>query len=80
MVVPLVILALLLAFPAGAMAGNETWTTPPLNERPEGKQLTLKQVLAMGEATRTVKEYRQKYENIRALGYLDTATGNWLIR
>ena len=62
------------------MAGNETWTTPPLNERPEGKQLTLKQVLATGEATRTVKEYRRKYENIRALGYLDTATGNWLIR
>ena len=80
MVVPLVILALLLAFPAGATAGNETWTTPPLNERPEGKQLTLKQVLATGEATRTVKEYRQKYKNIRALGYLDTATGNWLIR
>jgi hypothetical protein len=79
-VVPLVVLALLLAFPAGAMAGNETWTTPPLNERPEGKQLTLKQVLATGEATRTVKEYRRKYPNIRALGYLDTATGNWLIR
>jgi Glycosyltransferase family 87 len=79
-VVPLVVLALLLAFPAGAMAGNETWTTPPLNERPEGKQLTLRQVLAKGEATRTVREYRQKYKNIRALGYLDTATGNWLIR
>ena len=37
-------------------------------------------MLATGEATRTVKEYRQKYKNIRALGYLDTATGNWLIR
>ena len=80
MVLPLVVLALFLAFPAGAMAGNETWTTPPLNERPAGKQLTLKQVLATGEATRTVKEYRRKYPNIRALGYLDTATGNWLIR
>jgi hypothetical protein len=79
-VIPLVILALLFAFPATALAGNETWTTPPLNERPAGKQLTLKQVLAKGEATRTVKEYRQKYDNLRALGYLDTATGNWLIR
>jgi hypothetical protein len=79
-VVPLVIVALLLAFPAGASAGNETWTTPPLNERPAGKQLTLKQVLAKGEATRTVKEMRGKHPTLRALGYLDTATGNWLIR
>jgi Glycosyltransferase family 87 len=79
-VVPLVVIALLLGLPAVAQAGNETWTTPPLNERPEGKQLTLKQVLATGEATRTVKEYRRKYPTLRALGYLDTATGNWLIR
>jgi hypothetical protein len=79
-VVPLVVLALLFAFPATASAGNETWTTPPLNEVPAGKHLTLKKVLAKGEATRTVKEYRRKYPNLRALGYLDTATGNWLVR
>jgi hypothetical protein len=79
-VVPLVVLALLLAFPSGALAGNESWTTPPLNERPAGKQLTLKTVLAKGEATRTVKEMRRKHPNLRALGYLDTSTGNWLIR
>jgi hypothetical protein len=79
-VLPLVVLALLLAFPAGAQAGNETWTTPPMDQRPAGKQLTLRKVLAKGEATRTVKEYRRKYPQINALGYYDTATGNWLIR
>ena len=80
MVVPLVALLLVLAFPGVAQAGNETWTTPPLHERPAGKQQTLAAVLAKGEATKTVKEYRRRYPNLRALGYLDTATGNWLIR
>jgi Glycosyltransferase family 87 len=79
-VLPLVVLALILGFPAVAQAGNETWTTPPLNERPAGKQLTLRQVLAKGEATKTVKEMRRKHPDLRALGYLDKATGNWLVR
>jgi hypothetical protein len=69
-----------MAFPASAAAGNETWTMPPLHERPAGKTQTLAAVLAKGEATKTVKAYRRKYPNLRALGYLDTATGNWLIR
>jgi len=73
-VVPLVVLALLLAFPAGAQAGNETWTTPSsLTKPPPGKRLNLKTVLAKGEATRTVKEMRRKYPTLRALGYLDTS-------
>ena len=81
MVVPLVILVLLLGFPAAAQAGNETWTTPTsMTTPPPGKQLNLKTVLAKGEATKTVKEMRKKHPNLRALGYLDTATGNWLIR
>ena len=80
MVLPLVVLALLLAFPSAASAGNETWTTPPMDQVPAGKQLTLRKVLAKAEATRTVKEYRRKYPTLRALGYLDTATGNWLVR
>src|SRR3954447_5252921 len=79
-VVPLVVALLLLAFPGVAQAGNETWTTPPLNERPAGKQQTLAHVLAKGEATSTVREYRRKYPHLKRLGYLDTATGNWLIR
>ena len=80
MVVPLLILALLVAFPASAQAGNETWTMPPMDQRPAGKQQTLRKVLAKGEATKTVKEMRRKHPSLRALGYLDTATGNWLIR
>jgi hypothetical protein len=80
-VLPLVVLALLLAFPAGAQAGNETWTTPTSRtEPPPGKRLNLQTVLIKGEATKTVKEMRQKHPNLRALGYLDTSTGNWLIR
>jgi hypothetical protein len=80
-VVPLVVLALLLAFPAGAQAGNETWSTPSsLTTPPPGKRLNLKTVLAKGEATKTVKEMRRKYPALRALGYLDKSTGNWLIR
>jgi hypothetical protein len=80
-VLPLVILALVLVFPAGAQAGNETWTTPTsMTTPPPGKRLNLKTVLAKGEATQTVKEMRRKYPHLRALGYLDTATGNWLIR
>jgi hypothetical protein len=71
---------LALAFPAGALAGNETWTTPPLDKVPAGKQLTLRHVLALGEKTKTVKEMRRRYPHLNALGYLDTATGNWLIR
>jgi hypothetical protein len=81
LVLPLVVLALLLAFPAGAQAGNETWTTPSsLTKPPPGKRLNLKTVLAKGEATKTVKAMRRKHPTLRALGYLDTATGNWLIR
>jgi hypothetical protein len=80
-VVPLVVLALLLAFPAGAQAGNEDWTTPSsMTEPPAGKRLNLKTVLATGEKTKTVKEMRRKHPTLRALGYLDTSTGNWLIR
>lgn len=81
MVVPLVVLALLLGFPAAAQAGNESWTTPSsMTTPPPGKRLNLKTVLAKGEATKTVKQYRRKYPHLRALGYLDTSTGNWLIR
>lgn len=81
MVVPLLVLALVLGFPAAASAGNESWTTPSNpNVAPAGKRLTLNQVLKKGEATRTVRAYRQKYPHLKALGYLDTSTGNWLIR
>jgi hypothetical protein len=80
-VVPLLVLVVLAAFPAGAQAGNESWTTPSsMTQPPAGKRLNLKTVLATGEATRTVKEMRRKYPHLRALGYLDTSTGNWLIR
>lgn len=81
MVVPLVALILALAFPAVAQAGNETWVTPKsMTKPPAGKRLNLKTVLAKGEATRTVEEMRRKHPKLRALGYLDTATGDWLIR
>jgi hypothetical protein len=79
-VVRLLVLVALLAFPATASAGNETWTQPPLHERPTGKHLTLAKVLRIGERTKTVKEYRRKYPKLKRLGYLDKATGNWLIR
>jgi hypothetical protein len=70
-----------LALPAVAQAGNETWTTPPsMTTPPPGKRLNLKTVLALGERTKTVREMRRKHPTLRALGYLDTATGNWLIR
>lgn len=81
MVVPVVALVLALAFPAAAQAGNETWTTPrSMTKPPAGKRLNLKTVLEKGEATRTVKELRRKHPKLRALGYLDTATGDWLVR
>jgi hypothetical protein len=80
-VIPLVVLALLLAFPVAAEAGNETWTTPTsMTVPPPGKRLNLKTVLAKGEATKTVKRYRREHPDLKALGYLDTSTGNWLIR
>jgi hypothetical protein len=78
-VVAVLALATLLATPA--QAGNESWTTPKsLTEPPPGKRLNLRTVLAKGEATRTVKEMRRRHPDLRALGYLDTSTGNWLIR
>jgi hypothetical protein len=80
-VVPLLVLALLFAFPAVAEADNSTWTMPSsMTVPPVGKRLNLKTVLATGEKTKTVKAYRRKYPNLKALGYLDRATGNWLIR
>jgi hypothetical protein len=80
-VVPLVILALLLGFPAAAQAGNETWVTPTsMTQPPPGKRLNLKEVLAKGEATQTIKQLRREHKSVRAYGYLDTSTGNWLIR
>jgi hypothetical protein len=70
-----------LALPAVAQAGNETWVTPTsMTKAPEGKRLNLKTVLAKGEATKTVREMRRKHRDLRALGYLDTSTGDWLIR
>jgi hypothetical protein len=74
-------MVLALALPAVAQAGNETWVTPTSQTTPpEGKRLNLKTVLATGERTRTVRAMRREHPNLRALGYLDTATGNWLIR
>jgi hypothetical protein len=64
-----------------AQAGNESWVTPTsMTKPPAGKRLNLKTVLAKGERTKTVREMRRKYPKLRALGYLDTSTGNWLIR
>jgi hypothetical protein len=70
-----------MTLPTAAQAGNETWVTPPsMTKPPAGKQLSLGQVLAKGEATKTVKAMRRKYPHLKALGYLDTSTGNWLVR
>src|SRR3954447_16189047 len=82
LVFPLVVLlALVLAFPGQALAGNETWTTPTsMTKPPPGKRLNLKTVLAKGNATRTVKKMRREHPKLKQLGYLDTSTGNWLIR
>jgi hypothetical protein len=80
-VLPLVVLALLLAFPAAAEAGNETWSTPTsMTVPPPGKRLNLKTVLAKGQATKTVQRYKREHPDLKALPYLDTSTGNWLIR
>jgi hypothetical protein len=80
-VLPLVVLALLLAFPAAAEAGNETWSTPTsMTVPPPGKRLNLKTVLAKGQATETVQRYKREHPDLKALPYLDTSTGNWLIR
>jgi hypothetical protein len=75
------VLLVALALPAVAQAGNETWSTPSsLTEVPPGKRLNLKTVLAKGERTKTVRAMRRKHHDLRALGYLDKSTGNWLIR
>ncbi|MEA2424587.1 MAG: hypothetical protein QOH13_997, partial [Thermoleophilaceae bacterium] len=70
-----------LALPAAAQAGNESWTTPTsMTKAPPGKRLNLKTVLATAERTKTVHAMRRKHPNLKALGYLDTSTGNWLVR
>jgi hypothetical protein len=75
------VLLVALALPAAAQAGNETWVTPSsMTTPPAGKRLNLKTVLATGERTKTVREMRRRHPTLRALGYLDTSTGDWLIR
>jgi len=74
-------LALALAFPAAAHAGNETWVTPTsMTDPPPGKRLSEQRVLDVSNATRTVREMKRKHPAIHPLAYLDTATGNWLVR
>jgi hypothetical protein len=78
---PLAVLALALTLPAVAHAGNETWVTPTDPDKPPaGKRMTQNQVLRVSNATRTVREYRRRHPKMHPLAYLDTATGDWLVR
>jgi hypothetical protein len=77
----LAVLLAALALPAVAQAGNETWSTPTSwTKPPAGKRLSKGQVVRTAGATRTVRAYRHKYPKMQTLPYLDTATGDWLVR
>ena len=74
-------LVVALALPAAAQAGNETWLTPTsMDKPPPGKRLAERQVLRIANATKTVHEMKRKHPAIHPLAYLDTATGDWLVR